>query len=877
MFNRRLLPCCQLHCYVIRPIYIQRSFPSSSLGRCDVQPPNSIDIARMRFLFLLSLPAIILASSCFANIVGRQVLAKESTNGQVYVPAGVATPSSHTVSAPSSVQSTPGRIPSFATSRNTTGALTPGTAEPTILASFQGQADSIPALSSSRARSNNSSASHGIANGSVVSSHSCQGSQRTTSPNTSTNRNEVILANTTSTFASKLSELSAGTKSFSAPLGLTSSRESVHAQILQSMSSNSKNNSTRISTSSYSVATTAVLGNGSSTTNSNSSSEQSLIPSSSQTLTAVTSVPGPNGNITTSWRVSRSSKIQSRAGAAASTVDATGNKDVSATTVPATVATASKSTSKQTSVETWPATITFCSVSGGVAGVGVGYVTTLPDGKSSITNTSPSQSVISESAGAGCAGDVAVFSDGLTTTIQLSTLPSATPFPQDGAQVETQSGTVVEYVPETLSGYNNVQPIEISTNFIEVINGHSTTQGGWWLIGAYGHIEIPKNRPWNTGKGIGCIGGPVLCDMPCGVVDVGLDLFVRIDHDDCIPDETGPPGYPGGAIGIDSTPDPPYPQDVEDSDDGESTEDSEKKTATNEEEFTTTSQDGTLTSSLRSMSTTTSQEGTLTSSLRPISTTTSQNGTLTSSLRSIVSSLKVSSANQTSSSSASATEYLIVAVVGADQANIEQVLRDFNPESGKSNEPDINDTSISGGTWVGYELTPYEAEQLSSRSDILAVVTCATVSMFGPGSSPSAPPQTVDTTVSFVTLPSSPAILPTSVIPKHRRGDVDPRSSSGVPRNHAQARTKFDKGLQKRDLGTQLVRQKRSLTTYPEDLSVYAWAPGVSSIAGVDYIFEETKGNNTWVYLVDTGVAYRHWVCVRGFNYELRAKLRCWY
>ena len=58
---------------------------------------------------------------------------------------------------------------------------------------------------------------------------------------------------------------------------------------------------------------------------------------------------------------------------------------------------------------------------------------------------------------------------------------------------------------------------------------------------------------------------------------------------------------------------------------------------------------------------------------------------------------------------------------------------------------------------------------------------------------------------------------------------------------------------------------------------MFAWAPGVPSIAGVDYIFEETKGEYTWAYLVDTGVAYRHWVCVSESSHEFRAILRFWY
>lgn len=271
----------------------------------------------------------------------------------------------------------------------------------------------------------------------------------------------------------------------------------------------------------------------------------------------------------------------------------------------------------------------------------------------------------------GCAGEVAVFSDGLTTTVQLTTLPSASAFPTDEAQIVTQSGSVVQYIAETLSGYDNAQPIEISTNFVEVINEKTTTQGGWWLIGAYGHIEIPKDHPWHIGKGIGCIGGPALCNMPCGAVDVGLDLFVLIDHDDCTTDETGPPGYPRGVVlDIDPIPDPPYPQEGEGADDPEQTKspgrdrtqnkDPDKKTATNKDEPTTTAEDSTLAS-------------------RP---------------RSMASSFTVSSASHISSSSAAATEYMIVAAVGADQTNIQQTLQEYDPERGGSYAPDVGDTPV---------------------------------------------------------------------------------------------------------------------------------------------------------------------------------------
>ena len=780
------------------------------------------------------------------------MLSTGSINGAIYPPTHVAKLPSHTVSTHLSLHPTQALNSSLATSKNTTDGPTSQTfqgslrgsrvVESTIPMVIEAHTTSTPALSSSWATSNNVSSPSGI----TESSHTSQGSQNTTRETSSTVRNEVIFANTTSKHSLTRTTPSARNGSFSAALGLTWSRGSAHTQLLRTGSSNPKNYSARVSTSPYSAAG---LGNMSFTTEFKSLSEWSPESSDSHNVTAVTSVPGPNGNFTTNRRLSRSSQIQSRAGAIVSTAAATEKPHLLATTASAKATTASIThvssgfSSTKTSHGSWPAIISFCSHSDGVAFVGIGFITTLADGKSSITNTSPSQSLISASAGPGCAGEVAVSRYGLITTIQLSTLPSATAFSDFSAQIVTQSDSVIQYSHETISGYNNAQPIEISTNFVEVVDGHTTTQGGWWLIGVNGHIEVPKNRLWKIGKGIGCIGGPALCNMPCGAVDVGLDLFVLIDHHDCTPDETGPPGYPGGAVlGIDPTVDPPYPQDGEGSDDGEQTGDPEKKTATNEDESTTTS----MTTS------------------RP---------------RSIASLSTVSSASQTLSSSASAINYIVVAVVGADQTNLEQALREFDPEKGGSYEPDVGDTSVSGGTWVDYGLNSTEAEQLSSRSDILALVTCcATVSMFGPGSSPPAPPQTVDSTVSLVTLiPSSLATLPASIIPKHRRGNVGSRSRSGVVRSHVQTKTKVEDGLQKRDVGTRLVRQKRTLNTYPEDLSVFAWASGVPSIAGIDYIFEETKGENTWVYLIDSGVAYRHWVCVRESCHESRAILRCCY
>lgn len=71
-------------------------------------------------------------------------------------------------------------------------------------------------------------------------------------------------------------------------------------------------------------------------------------------------------------------------------------------------------------------------------------------------------------------------------------------------------------------------------------------------------------------------------------------------------------------------------------------------------------------------------------------------------------------------------------------------------------------------------------------------------------------------------------------------------------KDHFRRRESFQ--ILKRDSGIRDVRQPLS----PEDLSVLAWAPGVPSVDRVDYIFSERKGENTWVYILDTGVNSKH-------------------
>lgn len=496
----------------------------------------------------------------------------------------------------------------------------------------------------------------------------------------------------------------------------------------------------------------------------------------------------------------------------------------------------------------WPATVTYCMQSNNQPVLMVGFVTIGTNGISTVTNTSPSQSVVSDPTGSPCLGEVAISSAGTTTIIQLSTLPIASTLSQDAvAQIVTLSGTPVVYSPVTLSGYDNIDPIEISTGFVEIVNGHTTTQWGWWLIGPHGLIDPPVNRPWRTGPGnFGCIGGPLLCNAPCGDVDVGFGWFIHIVSGSCSPGSTGPPGWPGGPIifgsGEPVDDPPPYPESPEDPG-------NEDPNECNEDEM-------------------------------ECSTTTTMN-------------TKSSVTSQISSSAASKTPYFLIAAENAVQTLIEKQLQGYDADDGASYDPDVGANSVSAGTWVDLNLTAEEAQQLENQNDIELIMTCGYLSLFPPEPTFSV---FVGTTVSLTTLGTSPS---DPVASKNRRDNKNiqglsiasgdgPEASYQVALDLAKADkagSRFDSSLrkhglrarddlQKRDAGTRLVRQQRpenklsTETFYPQDLAMLAWAPGVPTVAGIDYIFEESKGENTWVYLVDSGVSAGHWVCLKVYQFD---------
>ena len=130
----------------------------------------------------------------------------------------------------------------------------------------------------------------------------------------------------------------------------------------------------------------------------------------------------------------------------------------------------------------WPASITFVAQSSSSDVVGVAFLTTV-NGTAKITTTQPPQSLISPSASGATYSLIAITVGGSTTTLTLTDLPTATiPSEPTGVQVVTESGNPVIYSPITLSGYDNTEPVEISTIFTEIVDGQTTTQGGWYVM-----------------------------------------------------------------------------------------------------------------------------------------------------------------------------------------------------------------------------------------------------------------------------------------------------------------------------------------------------------------------------------------------------------
>lgn len=439
----------------------------------------------------------------------------------------------------------------------------------------------------------------------------------------------------------------------------------------------------------------------------------------------------------------------------------------------------------------WPSSITFVSESSGVPVVGIAFVTTI-SGTSFITNTEPKQSLINTAGSASgqasvtegnsatdstigqvastggntatgstisqvaitqggtatgfALGQVVITEGDTTTTLQLASLPTASTLPQpSGVQVVSESGSPVIYSPITLSGYSNTEPIEISTTFVEIINGQTTTQGGLWLIGALGVIDPPNNRPWKVGGNtVGCIGGPLFCNTQW--VDIGGGFGVQLPG----PVNVGPPGYPGGPVnGVEDPENPPPPysgSDQDPEDDPDENQSAELTSIPNDEKTASEQENSATASSPQSSMTSYSKMSTSRMSSSANTTTKATTSRMTTFSASVTTRATSSSSVSTSAPRA---QYFINAAVNASQEEISALLQAFDPNSkNKSYAPDIGATPADGGFWVGYNLTLDQAQNISQRSDILMINTYTDT----PLSSTTAAPVTVISDTDSVTL-----------------------------------------------------------------------------------------------------------------------------
>lgn len=331
-----------------------------------------------------------------------------------------------------------------------------------------------------------------------------------------------------------------------------------------------------------------------------------------------------------------------------------------------------------------------------------------------------------------------------------------------------------------------------------------------WLIGKGGRIYPPTGRPWRTGSGVGCLAGPLFCRTSC--VDIGL-------FEVCYPGdggggggETGPPGFPGGLIDGGGEPgdDPPPYEEPERVTEPEVSKTVDKKS---------------------------------TSVTRPAS----------------------RSASATSSLTGSAAQYFIVATPGADVADINAFLGQIAPKPEGSYSPVFAADAVDGGFWTA-NLSSNSATLVLNRNDISIIATYTNT----PASYPTWNPSTFSDTISvdLETLYASTISPSETAAAKVRRKfpdegfNSDSELSSQDQIRNESAETQFKHRLQgreparvyERDAGIRYVRQRFS----PKDLSVLSWAPGRPSVDNVDFIFSERKGQNTWVYVLDTGINSGH-------------------
>ena len=523
----------------------------------------------------------------------------------------------------------------------------------------------------------------------------------------------------------------------------------------------------------------------------------------------------------------------------------------------------------------YPDTITFRSQSDGKDVIGLAFITTGTDGKEFVTNTLPPQSSIS--------GGIALVEGTATILVNPSTIPLATPLPTpSGLQVISGTAGLVTYHPVTLTQYANIQePFELSTVFTEVINGQTTSQAGVWLIGAGGVIEVPTNKPWgdddNIIGGIHVIDDPFYTNMPAGTVIIGGGFSIHIDIPG-LPKISGPPSFPKSPIdpknpgpgpGPDpeDDPPPPYPDETEAEEEEEEKEEEKSSEQQSEEQKTTEQESKQSEEPSSQVQATASVPASTFASTTDASALSSASSTLPLASSSLSSSLTSSSPSSVSSSSTGAgcgmIGCYIVAATNYDSIAVQSMLQSWDPEHAQAT-PLIPSNAAAGGMWFSRKLDVLQSASIASRQDILDIGVPTPNSIFSKVL-PDTTTASLDPSLSLVSDDPN-AVVPTTVVQKRdetheMRWESRASASEGARLESVSSKRSANSSnalqLYRRDPGDRLIR---SYFAQP-DLAVLSWAPGHDAYPNDDpyepneamYVFEEAKGEGTWVYIVDSG------------------------
>ena len=221
--------------------------------------------------------------------------------------------------------------------------------------------------------------------------------------------------------------------------------------------------------------------------------------------------------------------------------------------------------------------------------------------------------------------------------------------------------------------------------------------------------------------------------------------------------------------------------------------------------------------------------------------------------------------------------YIYSGIGGQDQ--LSELIGDMNPPY-KPLQPAVGSTPMSGADWANINLTTNEEAVINSNPNVILVapyissliestsVTGSEVSTTAYFSTLSSYPSTTLSTLPTSSASSEP-LFPSGVskakIRRHLPSDQT-REKDFLSREHNGTRSVV---LSKRDPGFDIIAQYGSNNQpCPRDLAVISWAPEVPAVRDYPYIYRQSKGENTWVFLVSTGIDGGHVVSRKVVNFS---------